>query len=170
MTDSLTLYKLIILFMLDKVDFPLTTNQISEFILEKEYTNYFTVQQAINELTDSRLVSTEAMRGTTYYRNTDEGRNTLSYFGDRIPQAIVDDILGYLSEKQYQLKNEVSVLSDYYRSTAQEYAVRLQVREGEDSLIDLTLTVPDEQAAASICNNWEKKSSAVYAYLMEQLL
>ena len=32
MSDSLTLYKLIILFMLDKVDFPLTTSQISEFI------------------------------------------------------------------------------------------------------------------------------------------
>ena len=40
-SDSLTLYKLIILFMLDKVDFPLTTSQISEFILEKEYTSYF---------------------------------------------------------------------------------------------------------------------------------
>ena len=35
MRDSLTLYKLIILFMLERVDFPLTTNQISEFILEK---------------------------------------------------------------------------------------------------------------------------------------
>ena len=62
MSDSLTLYKLIILFMLDKVDFPLTTSQISEFILEKEYTNYFTIQQALNELTDSHLVRADTMR------------------------------------------------------------------------------------------------------------
>ena len=93
MSDSLTLYKLIILFMLDKVDFPLTTSQISEFILEKEYTNYFTIQQALNELTDSHLVRADTMRGTTYYQNTDEGKNTVTYFGDRIPQAIVDDIM-----------------------------------------------------------------------------
>ena len=35
MTDSFALYKLIILYMLKKVDFPLTTAQISEFILDK---------------------------------------------------------------------------------------------------------------------------------------
>lgn len=170
MTDSLTLYKLIILFMLDRVDFPLTTNQISEFILEKEYTNYFTIQQAINELIDSNLVTTESMRGTTYYRPTEEGLNTLSYFGDRIPQAIVNDIVTYMNEKKYQLKNEVSVLSDYYKTTTQEYAVRCQVREGESALIDLTLTVPDEQTASSISNNWEKKNSKIYEFLMKELL
>ena len=36
MSETYTLYKLIVLYMLDKVDFPLTTSQISEFILEKE--------------------------------------------------------------------------------------------------------------------------------------
>ena len=41
MSETYTLYKLIVLYMLDKVDFPLTTSQISEFILEKEYTTYF---------------------------------------------------------------------------------------------------------------------------------
>ena len=49
MTDALTLYKLIILYMLDRVDFPLTNSQISEFILDKGYTDYFKLQQAISE-------------------------------------------------------------------------------------------------------------------------
>ncbi len=40
MTDSFALYKLIILYMLKKVDFPLTTAQISEFILDKGYTSF----------------------------------------------------------------------------------------------------------------------------------
>ena len=44
MSDSFTLYKLIVLYMLQKVDFPLTNSQISEFVLDKEYTNYFTLQ------------------------------------------------------------------------------------------------------------------------------
>ncbi|MDE6961360.1 MAG: DUF4364 family protein, partial [Lachnospiraceae bacterium] len=45
MSDTLTLYKLIVLKMLSFLDHPLTNSQISEFILEKEYTNYFTLQQ-----------------------------------------------------------------------------------------------------------------------------
>ena len=46
-TDPLTLYKLIVLYMLDKVKFKLTYSQISGFILEKEYTNFLTLQQVI---------------------------------------------------------------------------------------------------------------------------
>lgn len=156
--------------MLNKVDFPLSTNQISEFILEKEYTNYFTIQQAIHELVESRLVSTESLRGATYYRNTEEGRSTLSYFGDRIPQPIVDDIIAYLNEKKYKLKNQIQILSDYNRTSTQEYTVHCSVREGDSLLIDLTLTVPDENTASSICRNWEKKHISVYGYLMEELL
>ena len=35
MAEAFKLYKLIILYMLDKVDFPLTNSQISEFILNE---------------------------------------------------------------------------------------------------------------------------------------
>jgi hypothetical protein len=34
--------------MLDKVDFPLTNTQISNFFLEQDYTDYFRVQQVIS--------------------------------------------------------------------------------------------------------------------------
>ncbi len=44
--EQLTLYKLMILYLIEKVDFPLSNSQISEFILDKGYTNYFTVQRA----------------------------------------------------------------------------------------------------------------------------
>lgn len=39
MESSLTLYKLIILYMLTKVNFPMTNAQISDFILGEEYTS-----------------------------------------------------------------------------------------------------------------------------------
>ena len=35
MSEPFTLYKLIVLYMLEKLDFPLTNGQISEFILDK---------------------------------------------------------------------------------------------------------------------------------------
>ena len=44
MTETLTLYKLMILYMLNEIDFPLTTSQISEFLLGKGYTTYFKLQ------------------------------------------------------------------------------------------------------------------------------
>ena len=58
MAEPFTIYKLTILNMLDKVDFPLTNTQISDFFLEQEYTDYFRVQQVLNDLADSGLIRT----------------------------------------------------------------------------------------------------------------
>ena len=67
MAEPFTIYKLTILNMLDKVDFPLTNTQISDFFLEQEYTDYFRVQQVLNDLTDSGLIRTESTHSNTQY-------------------------------------------------------------------------------------------------------
>ena len=77
MAETYTLYKLIVLYMLDKVDFPLTTSQISEFILDKGYTTYFRLQETLSELTDSELLKIETTHNRTLYRLT-ETRSTFS--------------------------------------------------------------------------------------------
>lgn len=41
MAEAFKLYKLIILYMLDKVDFPLTNSQISEFIFKRRLHDIF---------------------------------------------------------------------------------------------------------------------------------
>ena len=66
MSEPFTLYKLIILYMLDKVDFPLTNAQISGFILDKGYTTYFKLQQALSELTESGFIREEATHSRTF--------------------------------------------------------------------------------------------------------
>lgn len=55
MAEPITIYKLTILNMLDKVDFPLTNTQISNFFLEQDYTDYFRVQQVLSDLDDASL-------------------------------------------------------------------------------------------------------------------
>lgn len=170
MSESLTLYKLIILYMLNKVNFPLTNAQISSFILDQEYTNYFTLQQVFSELIDSNLAKLETTRNSSIYTITEEGENTLNYFGNKISNTIKEEIDTFLKENKFDLRNEVSVVADYYKTTNNEYAVRCQVKEKYSDLIDLTLTVPTEEQAASIAANWTKESQEVYAYLMKTLM
>lgn len=167
--DPLTLYKLIILYMLNRVTFPLTTAQISDFILEKEYTNFLTLQQVISELTDAGMISTQAIRNRTHLAITDEGRQTLSFFGNRISDAIKNDIDTYLRENEFTLRNETSVLGDYYKSTSGEYETHLVAKERGINLVDITLSVPVEEMAAAICDNWQKKNQEIYQYLVQEL-
>ena len=65
MAEPITIYKLTILNMLDKVDFPLTNTQISNFFLEQDYTDYFRVQQVLSDLEDTSLIHAESTHSNT---------------------------------------------------------------------------------------------------------
>lgn len=170
MAEAFKLYKLIILYMLNKVDFPLTNSQISEFILDEGYTSYFKLQQAISELIESGFIREESTHSRTFYHLTEDGAQTIHFFKNDISPAIQEDINTFLSKKKYELKNEVSIKSDYYRNQNMEYSVRCQVIEHSVPLIDLTITVPTESEAMTISNNWAKKNQEVYALVMSKLL
>ncbi len=167
--DPLTLYKLIVLYMLNRVTFPMTTAQVSDFVLEREYTNFLTLQQAINELTDAGMVSSETIRNRTHLSITDEGRETLNYFQNRINEGIKQEINTYFRENEFTLRNEVSVLGDYYKSTSGEYEAHLVAKDRGINLVDITMSVPTEEVAAAICDNWQKKNQEIYKYLIGQL-
>jgi len=169
-SDNFTLYKLIILFLLDKVDFPLTNAQISDFILEKDYTNYFNIQQSMSELIEAEFMTIENIGHSSHYQITPSGRETLSFFDNMISPAIQDDILVYLKKHQYSLRDEGSTLSEYFEAKKGEYMVRLRVLEKNESIIDLSIAVPTEEDAAKMCNNWRAQSQTIYAYVLSNLL
>ncbi len=168
--DPLTLYKLIVLYMLNRVNFPMTNAQVSDYILEKEYTNYLTLQQVINELSDAHMISLETIRNRTHLSITAEGQETLKFFQNLINYAIKQDIDDYFRENEYVLRNEVSVLGDYYYSAkAGGYEAHLVAKDRDISLVDLRISVPTEEIAAAICDNWQKKNQEIYQYLVGQL-
>lgn len=156
--------------MLSKVDFPLTTSQISEFILEKGYTTYFKLQQSLSELAAAELIREETTHSRTLYHLTEDGAQSIQFFRNKISKSIQDEIDAFLKEKKYDLKNEVAVKSDYYRNTAGEYSVCCQVLENQEPLIELTVSVPTVSEAESIIGNWQRKNQEIYAWLMAKLL
>ena len=170
MAEAQTLYKLIVLTMLSKVDFPLTNAQISDFILTKEYTNYFTLQQVLSDLVETELAEEHTVRNSTYYHMTSKGIETLNYFGHMVSEAIHQDMDKYFKDNAIALRDEMSVRADYFENNQSEFTVRLRVMEKDSAVIDLSLSVPTENQANSICDNWKKKNQKLYAYLMQELL
>lgn len=167
--DPLTLYKLIVLYMLDKVNFKLSYSQLSSFILEKEYTNFMTLQQVIADLQDTELIRTDSSLNRTLFSITEEGRNTLSYFGNRIGDAIIADIDAFLVEKHLELKNEAAITAKYYKTTSGEYEAELSASEKNVELVNIKISVPTEDMAETICESWYSKNEQIYKYLMETL-
>ena len=153
LSDPITLYKLMILYMLDHVNFPLTNSQLTDFFLDHEYTTYFTLQQALNELKEAGLIRMESTHNSSRYEITKEGDDTLSVCGNK-----------------FRLRNEVGVISDFYKSTNQDYIVHCEVREGKSVLIGFDLSVPDKDQAETMASHWKERSQDIYAYVMKTLM
>ena len=170
LAEPMTLYKLMNLYMLHQVNFPLTNAQLSNFFLDREYTTYFTLQQALNELLDAGLVKKETMRNSSRYEITKEGEETLEFFGKNISPAIVSDMDEYLKQNRFRMRNEVGLISDFYKSTNQDYIVHCEVREGKAVLVNLDISVPDKEQAEIRCNHWKDRSQEIYAYVMKSLM
>lgn len=155
--------------MLNRVSFPITPAQISEFILEKEYTNFLTLQQVISELADANMLHTQNTNNRTLLTITEEGRETLSFFENRISDTIKEEILEFFRSKEFELLDEVSIQSNYYKSTSGDYEAHLLAKERGINLIELKLSVPDKETATAICDNWQEKNQAIYQYIIKQL-
>ncbi len=169
-SQYLTLYKMIVLYMLKRCDVPLSKSQIYDFILEKEYTTFLTLQEVFSELAISELVKEKTVANRTYLEITPEGDETLSFFGNRINPAIKVEIDDFLRNNSMRLRNEASILADYQKTGDNEYTAHLIAKENGQNLVDIRLNVPTEEIAQSICDKWQEKNTDIYQYLIEQLM
>ena len=144
--------KLIILYMLDRVPFPLTKAQIFDFLLMHDYTDYLTLQQVMGELMDADMVMAKSMRNRTHISLTREGRETLDMFRKRLSDDTTRQIDKFLNENEMELRNEVSIRSEYYKSTSGEYEAKLTAMDRGIQIASVTLSVPDEDTAEHICD------------------
>ncbi len=166
----ITIYKLMILYAMSKVNSPLPGKVFYDFITGNEYTNYFTVQSALGELIQSELIREESTYHRSYYALTDTGRETLELFGGQLSYEIRREITQYLKKNQYEILNETSIVSDYRRASDGSYLASCAIREDGNPLFSLSLSVPTEEDARKICDNWKEQSAPLYQQALRLLL
>lgn len=164
------LYKLMTLYMLSKVNHHISNNNIVDFFTNGEYASYFTVQEVLKSLEEDEFISCANKQNGSLYAITERGDMAVEKFKDEIAGSFRDDIDRFVKDNKFELKNEVSVTSEYFKNRNGEYTVTCRVKERNSTLIDLSLNVPLEENAKSICGSWEDKSSDVYKYIMKTLL
>lgn len=170
MATPFAIYKLIVLYMLEHAGGALSSAQISEFILDREYTNYFHLQQATSELVEAEFVEKNKASNRSYYKITEEGRTTLEFFEKELSSDIKQEVKEYLKTNGCAVEETMYSTAEFYENSQGRYAVRCQIVEKNVSLVDLNMVVPSMEAAKAICKSWPKKSQDLYGMIMEELL
>ena len=167
--EPLTLYKLILLYLLKRASQPLSKTRVCNFILDKGYTNYIILNQAIGELIDADMIAEQSINERVYFSLTEEGSQTLAFFQTQISDVTKEEINAYLRENKLELLSELSITANYDRSSTGEFEAHLLAKEKEVTLVEITLSVPAEKTAASICKNWREKNEEIYRLLVKKL-
>ena len=170
LVNSFTIYKLMIMYMLNKLDCKLTNSQLSQFFVSRKYTDYFNIQQTLSDLVNSNFIDKVVIRNTSYYSITPEGYEALTFFKNQIPKGALEDINEFIETNKFVLKNEVGTTSDYYKHTTGDYIAHCQVMEGKSLLYEINISVPSEEEAIRVCDNWRLASEDIYAFIMKSLL
>lgn len=161
--------KLLVLYVIKSLKYPITNTQLTEIILENNFINYFTLQQYISELISSEFLKYKTINDKKHIVITEKGNNVLSFFTDRISpmkKKIIDD---YLLSAIDSIKKELTIHSDYTISENDTFIVNLNAFEDETLLIDLKVSVPSKKQAVSLCNRWKKDPSDIYTKIMNTL-
>lgn len=162
--------KLLLLYIFDKFQIPLTNNQITDFIMENELLNYFMLQQFLSELVNSSLVEYIKNEDNFYYLITEKGKNTLNYFIDRIPEDLSFTIDKLVEKMKKILLKETQISANYVKKSKDDYIVELKVVENNITLIDLKLDVVSNKQAKQICDKWKRKAQDIYGEIIKLLI
>ncbi len=167
--EDLTVNKLIVLYLLSEVKMPLTLSQITQIILERGYTDYFSMQQYLNQLLEAELIVKSTDNNVSLFEIADKGKQTLDFFESRIPTSIRQELDTFIKTNWRKLRSELDVFAEYIPFKEYEYIVHCKVTENESTLIDFHLNVASKKQAIELCENWKNNSDRLYSEIVQLL-
>lgn len=168
--ETSMLYKLTILYLLSKVDYPISNNSLSNFLLQNDFTDYFNLQQIMGELIDDGYVRREIIRNKTLYKLSESGAATIKLLSRELSPAMKSEVEKYILSNGIELKEDISVMANYYQADINSYIANMYIEEAGDKILEMNISVPTLAEAEHICSRWYNASDTLYPLIMKELL
>lgn len=169
MSSPLAVYKLIILYLLDRVDGEIAMDRLSSFLLEKGYVNFVSLLQTYAGIEESGLVRSRVSADRCFYSITPEGRQTLAMFRTDLGMEIRQQADAFLRAEGAALRGDQAVRADCVPLEGGMYNAVLKVLEKGSPVLEIRIQVPDKSLAEEICRKWPAKNEKIYNSLIENL-
>lgn len=174
--EQTVLDKLVMLFVLDKMEIPLTEDSILDICSVKNawIKNYMDCKAIIHDMTESNLLYRlgNGDEGKELYSLTYEGRECLSYLYRRIPFETRENISQYLQINKLNVKSSQEYTATYNKNEDGSYNVILRIYEPLISvpMFELKIKAPSRQSANEAIHKWKSTAPAIYESIYEKLI
>ena len=159
--------KILILFVMSRVGYPVTTGEIYELCYQDECLSYFDVCTAIPEMVNSgHLKQAEDEK----YVITEKGKADGSLTEDSIAFTVKQRAENAVAKYNRQIRRSSFVKTQIIPRDTGDYSVLMALDDEMGNLMTLELMAPDQRQAVRLGRLFEKKAEMVYNLTMAELL
>jgi len=159
--------KVLILFVMARVSYPVNTQQIYELCYQDDCLSYFDVCTAIPEMVRSGHLKE---LGDDHYEITDKGRADGSLTEDSIAFTVKQRADNAVSRFNRQIRRSSFVKTQILPRESGDFSVIMALDDEFGNLMTLELLAPNQRQAVRLGKLFEKKAEAVYNLTMAELL
>lgn len=161
--------KLLILYILQKINHPVTYKELLELVISISDMNYFDFQQFLQELLDDTFILEYIQNDNETIELTDEGRNALNLTIDMLPGIIKLKVDSSFKEEYSKIKDEFSVFAKYTPISENNFTVNCKIIENNQTIFNLETFASSSEHAKEIVNNWNKNAEKIYPSILKIL-
>lgn len=164
--------KLVLLFVFDKMEVPLSENTIVDMCCStNSWINQLECRPLLSQLIDAGFLhKINTAHSEALYTITSEGRLCLAHFFIRIPSSLREHISEFVKNNRTKYRRKQDYITDYYKNDDNSYTVSLKITEPSHSVLELKINVPTRHSAKWMTKQWEEKAAQVYAALYDMLV
>ena len=159
--------KVLILFVMSRVNYPVSIGEIYELCYQDECLSYFDVCTAVPEMVKSgHLQQLE----NDCYGITDKGRADGSLTEDSIAFTVKQRAENAVAKFNRQIRRKSFVKTQIIPRQTGDFSVVMALDDEVSNLMTLELMAPNQRQAIRLSRLFEKKAESIYNLTMNQLL
>lgn len=159
--------KVLILFVMARVSYPVNIQQIYELCYQDDCLSYFDVCTAVPEMVKSGHLKPEA---EDCYGITEKGKADGALTEDSIAFSVRQKADNAVARFNRQIRRSSFVKTQIIPRDSGDYSVILSLDDEMGNLMTLELMAPNQRQAVRLGKLFEKKAEAVYNLTMAELL
>lgn len=151
--------KVLILFILARIDTPLDITELYEVAFQDDSLNYFVFVESLDELVESgHLVKDTDER----YSITKKGVEQGAFVEDSLAIPVVQKVTVSINKKILQLRRAKEVSTAVSKREDGRWDISISYRDNDVLMMDLHLMAPSEELAKAMAENLKKNITPLY--------
>ncbi|MCL2216846.1 MAG: DUF4364 family protein [Defluviitaleaceae bacterium] len=168
--------KLLILYLINLMDLPMSRAQLTDFIIAKDIMNHFILEKNLTDMVEGGFLEATSENAqdisTTRYTLTEDGITQLDLLNDHIPRPVRNIIDRYVEQNRGKIRKGFEKTAHYFPNVENdEFIVKCGVYDDKrgSMLMEISVPVVTREQAKQIQANWNDNYSSIYSRILSAL-